>query len=280
MAARSPAPLEPPPPPGPPPSAAATSWLEPPALAAVQGPPCDELRPGRAGGMLPVLAAPGAALVAATARALGVPRATSDLHYDSSDDEDGQDDHAAAASGFQAPTRLDEVQQVLALPGRAGSMLPDPASVCPSPVAATAAAIPAPAVAVSQEAPAAVRAAVEHHVHAQPSQEPTSPARVLVEPMLVDACSSKDSTTPMTSNDPVQATYAHDAAQFECALCAYVADSMDTTDNRGTRFQDTFTSGCACNLVFYARIVAASHASACGKRRPRAVPPAPVHHSL
>ncbi|KAG3037300.1 hypothetical protein PC121_g24098, partial [Phytophthora cactorum] len=45
----------------------------------------------------------------------------------------------------------------------------------------------------------------------------------------------------------------------------------------GTRFQDTFTSGCACSLVFYARIVATSHAAACARRQQRAVPPAPTH---
>ncbi|POM64977.1 Hypothetical protein PHPALM_19416, partial [Phytophthora palmivora] len=203
-------------------------------------------RPGRAGGMLADQAALGAASALALAP-LATPLVVATVNHDAS----------AASPACPAATGPNEVQQVLALPGRAGGMLPDPTSVCPGPVAATAAAIPAPAVAASQEAPAAVRAAVEHHVHAQPSKDSTTPV------------ASNDS-----SNDPVQATYAHDAAQFECAQCAYVADSMAVlvqhrrSGHRGTRFHDTFTSGCACNLVFYARIVAASHAAACGKRRP------------
>ncbi|KAG2759407.1 hypothetical protein Pcac1_g28576 [Phytophthora cactorum] len=66
---------------------------------------------------------------------------------------------------------------------------------------------------------------------------------------------------------------------FACVLCQYVAESMAVlvshrrSAHRGTRFQDTFTSGCACSLVFYARIVATSHAAACARRQQRAVPP-------
>ncbi|KAE9351052.1 hypothetical protein PR003_g5055, partial [Phytophthora rubi] len=64
--------------------------------------------------------------------------------------------------------------------------------------------------------------------------------------------------------DPVQATYAHDAAQFECALCAYVAANLATlvahrrAAHRGTRFTDIFSSGCRCPLLFFARVAAAS----------------------
>ncbi|KAE8955941.1 hypothetical protein PR002_g31630, partial [Phytophthora rubi] len=76
--------------------------------------------------------------------------------------------------------------------------------------------------------------------------------------------------------DPVQATYAHDAGQFECALCAYVASDLATlvahrrAAHRGTRFTDTFSSGCRCPLLFYARVAAASHARACAQRQPPA----------
>ncbi|KAE8881979.1 hypothetical protein PF005_g22272 [Phytophthora fragariae] len=77
-------------------------------------------------------------------------------------------------------------------------------------------------------------------------------------------------------HDPVQATYAHDAAQFECALCAYVAVDLATlvahrrAAHRGTRFMDIFSSGCRCPLLFYARVAAASHARACAQRQPPA----------
>ncbi|KAE9304332.1 hypothetical protein PF008_g21995 [Phytophthora fragariae] len=76
--------------------------------------------------------------------------------------------------------------------------------------------------------------------------------------------------------DPVQATYAHDAAQFECALCAYVATDLATlvahrrAAHRGTRLTDTFSSGCRCPLEFYARVAAASHARASAQRQPPA----------
>ncbi|KAE9207470.1 hypothetical protein PF005_g12595 [Phytophthora fragariae] len=76
--------------------------------------------------------------------------------------------------------------------------------------------------------------------------------------------------------DPVQATYAHDAAQFECALCAYVATDLATlvahrrAAPRGTRLTDTFSSGCRCPLLFYARVAAASHARASAQRQPPA----------
>ncbi|KAG2871426.1 hypothetical protein PC115_g24838, partial [Phytophthora cactorum] len=102
-------------------------------------------------------------------------------------------------------------------------------------------------------------------------------------PMQADATSSRDSRSSKHDEAPVPATYAHDAAQFACVLCQYVAESMAVlvshrrSAHRGTRFQDTFTSGCACSLVFYARIVATSHAAACARRQQRAVPPAPTH---
>ncbi|POM61037.1 hypothetical protein PHPALM_30015 [Phytophthora palmivora] len=208
--AGSPGAPRPPPPPGPPPSAAAASWLEPPALAAAQDLLCDELRPGRAGGMLPVLAAPGAALVAATAPALGAPRTTSDLYYDSSDDEDVQDDHAAAASGFQAPT------SVLPRPGRAGGMLADTGPPAPSP-AVTAAAAAVAAVAAAQVAPPTECAAVEHHAHAALTQDQDHQASARVEPMSGDAlssrsCSSNNSTKAATDGDDVGDAGRSDAA--------------------------------------------------------------------
>ncbi|KAG3045254.1 hypothetical protein PC129_g24157, partial [Phytophthora cactorum] len=68
-------------------------------------------------------------------------------------------------------------------------------------------------------------------------------------PMQADATSSRDSRSSKHDEAPVPATYAHDAAQFACVLCQYVAESMAVlvshrrSAHRGTRFQDTFTSG-------------------------------------
>ncbi|POM79534.1 Hypothetical protein PHPALM_2773, partial [Phytophthora palmivora] len=205
--AGSPGAPRPPPPPGPPPSAAPASWLEPPALATAQDLLCDEPRPGRAGGMLPVLAAPGAALAAATARALGGSRATSDLDYDSSDDEDGQDAHAAAASGFQTPT------SVLPRPGRAGGMLADTGPPASSP-AVTAAATEVAAVAAAQAAPPAECAAVEHHARAALTQDQDHQASARVEPMSGDALSSRS----CSSNNSTKADDDGDARHSDAAV--------------------------------------------------------------
>ncbi|KAG3121977.1 hypothetical protein PI126_g24339, partial [Phytophthora idaei] len=168
-------------------------------------------------------------------------------------------------------------------------MLPDLPSVGPAPhavppsTAAAAAACEDTVVAAAQDDRAAVRAAVEHRARAEPDQDHATTARARAEPIQVDATSSRDSRSSKDDAATVPATYAHDAAQFACALCQYVAESMAVlvshrrSAHRGTRFQDTFTSGCACSLVFYARIVATSHAAACARRQQRAVPPAPTH---
>ncbi|KAK1935452.1 hypothetical protein P3T76_010677 [Phytophthora citrophthora] len=63
----------------------------------------DAILPGRAGGMLSDRPAPGAALVAATARALAGSTVAEDDPSDSSDDDDDQDDAAAAPVPPQDP---------------------------------------------------------------------------------------------------------------------------------------------------------------------------------
>ncbi|POM72100.1 Hypothetical protein PHPALM_11243 [Phytophthora palmivora] len=125
--------------------------------------------------------------------------ATSDLDYDSSDDEDGQDDHAAAASGFQVPT------SVLPRPGRAGGMLAGTEQPASSPAVA-AAATEVAAVAAAQAAPPAECAAVEHHARAALTQDHDHQASARVEPMSGDAlssrsCSSNNSTKAATDGD-------------------------------------------------------------------------------
>ncbi|KAG2877324.1 hypothetical protein PC114_g23704 [Phytophthora cactorum] len=209
------------------------------------------------------------ALGAATARAPATPAGSHDLASPTSDGEDMLDDRAAAAEP-------DEVQRMLAPPGRVGGMLPDlpsggPASSAVAPRTATAAATTAPE---ATAAAPAVRAAMEHRARAEPAHDHATTARTCAEPMQVDATNSRDSRSSKDDEAPVPATYAHDGAQFACALCQYVAERRSA--HRGTRFQDTFTSGCACSLVFYARIVATSHATACTRRQQRAVPVIPT----
>ncbi|KAG2759388.1 hypothetical protein Pcac1_g28550 [Phytophthora cactorum] len=91
----------------------------PPPHSRAQDPPCEVAPPGRAAGRLPDPVAPGASLAAATARALAVSHWPWELAEDSSDDEDGQDDPAAAPEPRQDPMRM------LPRPGRAGGMLHD-----------------------------------------------------------------------------------------------------------------------------------------------------------
>ncbi|KAG3189194.1 hypothetical protein PC128_g11880 [Phytophthora cactorum] len=176
------------------------------------------------------------ALGAATARAPATPAGSHDLASPTSDGEDMLDDRAAAAEP-------DEVQRMLAPPGRVGGMLPDlpsggPASSAVAPRTATAAATTAPE---ATAAAPAVRAAMEHRARAEPAHDHATTARTCAEPMQVDATNSRDSRSSKDDEAPVPATYAHDGAQFACALCQYVAERRSA--HRGTRFQDTFTSG-------------------------------------
>eukprot|EP00644_Phytophthora_capsici_P019537 jgi/Phyca11/22063/fgenesh1_pg.PHYCAscaffold_569_\ len=125
------------------------------------------ISPGRAGGMLPQQVAPGAALVAATARALVASTGPHDLYSDSSDDDDGQDDAAAAPAPREDPP-TDGYS-----PGRAAGMLPAggvamlATTAQVSTAAATAAAHRVAVVAAAQAPPPAGRAAVELHARAE-----------------------------------------------------------------------------------------------------------------
>jgi ribonuclease HI len=254
--------------------------------------------------MLPVPVVPGAALAAATARALAAAYGLQDPAHDPSDDEDGQDAPAAAADAAHDPA------SVLPRPGRAGGMLDDQGPPPPSPAAAVAAP-PAAAVAAAPAAPPADRAAAEHRARAEPSQDQDDHARARAEPMSGDAVSSRScgrtQTTPRTDEetkteesdaaaaklrcaeapapgtqphnsrpdhgleDPVQAVYAHNAAAFECALCPYAARDLTAlaahrrTAHRGARFVDHFHSGCTCGIGFQSRAAATKHALACGQ---------------
>ncbi|KAE9261638.1 hypothetical protein PR003_g33850, partial [Phytophthora rubi] len=109
-----------------------------PPLRAPQLPPSDVGRPGRAAGRLPDLVAPGAALAAATARALAVCHGPSDPDDDASSDEDDSAGPAAAGSGPQDPA------SVLPRPGRAGGMLPAGRALAAPPARAPAATPTAP----------------------------------------------------------------------------------------------------------------------------------------
>ncbi|KAE9266785.1 hypothetical protein PR003_g32000, partial [Phytophthora rubi] len=89
-----------------------------PPLRAPQLPPSDVGRPGRAAGRLPDLVAPGAALAAATARALAVCHGPSDPDDDASSDEDDSAGPAAAGRSPQDPA------SVLPRPGWASARSP------------------------------------------------------------------------------------------------------------------------------------------------------------
>ncbi|KAE9108429.1 hypothetical protein PF010_g11908 [Phytophthora fragariae] len=86
----------------------------------------------------------------------------------------------------------------------------------------------------------------------------------------------------VTAQEPVETTYAHNATEFKCSVCAYVAGNMATivahrrSAHRGTRFSDIFDSGCACSLVFHSGVAATSHALACAQRATQAATPMDV----
>ncbi|KAE8963462.1 hypothetical protein PR001_g29364, partial [Phytophthora rubi] len=152
--------------------------------------------------------------------------------------------------------------------------------------------MPAPGAAPAAAAAAIAEVAVAADAAAQAADQARGPARGEDQEMKTEesdadaAKAAADQAAPGPNaqhlrpqdgpQDPVQATYAHDAGQFECALCAYVASDLATlvahrrAAHRGTRFTDTFSSGCRCPLLFYARVAAASHARACAQRQPPA----------
>ncbi|KAE9108419.1 hypothetical protein PF010_g11914 [Phytophthora fragariae] len=109
-----------------------------PAALAPQLPPSDVGRPGRAAGRMPDWVAPGAALAAATARALAVRHGPSDPDDGSSKDDDDSAGPAAASSGPQDPC------SVLPRPVRAGGMLPVGRALAAPPARAPAATPTAP----------------------------------------------------------------------------------------------------------------------------------------
>ncbi|KAE9298339.1 hypothetical protein PF008_g23523 [Phytophthora fragariae] len=173
----------------------------------------------------------------------------------------------------QAPATPLTPAHAIVRPGRAGGRLADMHAPGAAP-AATAAAI--------AEAAVAADAAGQAHEPASCDDE-----EMKTEESDADAAKAAAAQAAPEPNaqhlrpqdgpqDPVQATYAHDAAQFERALCAYVAADLATlvahrrAAHRGTRFTDIFSSGCRCPLLFFARVAAASHARACAKRLPPA----------
>ncbi|KAF1325586.1 reverse transcriptase, partial [Globisporangium splendens] len=72
-----------------------------------------------------------------------------------------------------------------------------------------------------------------------------------------------------SSQDVALAVYAHNAALFECTLCAHTARDLAALQqhrrsaHRNTRFVDHFHSGCACGVSFFSRAAATKHAREC-----------------
>ncbi|KAE8984851.1 hypothetical protein PR003_g9191 [Phytophthora rubi] len=142
-------------------------------------------------------------------------------------------------------------------PGRVGGRL----AVAPAPgaaSAATAAAIAEAADAADAVAQAAAQACGPARGEDQEMKAEVSDADAAKAAAAQAASGSKTQYLQPQDGpqDPVQTTYAHDAAHFECALCAYVDTELATlvahrrAVHRGTRFTDIFSSGRRCPLLF------------------------------
>ncbi|KAE8956876.1 hypothetical protein PR001_g31574, partial [Phytophthora rubi] len=130
-----------------------------------QLPPSDVGRPGRAVGRLPDWVAPGAALAAATARALAVRHGPSDSDDDDSEDDGDSPGPAAAGTSPQDPA------SVLPRPGSAGGMLPAGRALAAPPARAPAATPTAPQ---HQDDPGAAQGAEDDRASA--ASRPADPA--------------------------------------------------------------------------------------------------------
>ncbi|KAF1325661.1 reverse transcriptase, partial [Globisporangium splendens] len=90
-----------------------------------------------------------------------------------------------------------------------------------------------------------------------PAPAPPSSPRELLQPL------------DGSSQDVALAVYAHNAALFECTLCAHTARDLAALQqhrrsaHRNTRFVDHFHSGCACGVSFFSRAAATKHAREC-----------------
>ncbi|KAH7489198.1 Retrovirus-related Pol polyprotein from type-1 retrotransposable element R2 [Phytophthora ramorum] len=215
-AGRHDAPRRPPPPHARPLAGQGPSPASPP-VAAPQLPPCDVARPGRASGMLPVPVVPGAALAAATARALAAAYGLRDPADDPSSDDDEPDGPADAGRGPQDPAH------VAGRPGRAAGRLPVGRALG----------------ADAARAPTACHAAPEHHdsrgddadgadTSATPCPDPASvlprPGRVggmLADSGVPGAASSFPSAAP---SSPAAAAA---ASQVAAAAAAHAAPPAD-----------------------------------------------------
>ncbi|KAE9186711.1 hypothetical protein PF002_g25798, partial [Phytophthora fragariae] len=114
-----------------------------------------------------------------------------------------------------------------------------------------------------------------------PGAAPAATAAAIAE-ATVAADAAAQAADQVTAQEPVETTYAHNATEFKCSVCAYVAGNMATivahrrSAHRGTRFSDIFDSGCACSLVFHSGVAATSHALACAQRATQAATPMDV----
>ncbi|KAE9071816.1 hypothetical protein PF010_g25722, partial [Phytophthora fragariae] len=206
-------------------------------------------RPGRAGGMLPVPAVPGAELAAVTARALAAAYGLRDPADDDSSDDDGHDGPADAGSGP-----------------------PDPADVAAAPMDVDQDARQPTVGSQPLSPPPVLRIGGKRRRLNDVDDEDT---RELAELLLEEEDEAGDqapaprlsaaSARPAT----VLSVYAHNAQRFQCTLCTYTAASFATlkrhrdSRHRRTAFLDRFTAGCACGVPFASRLAAANHAHAC-----------------
>uniref|UniRef100_A0AAV1V5G3 C2H2-type domain-containing protein n=1 Tax=Peronospora matthiolae TaxID=2874970 RepID=A0AAV1V5G3_9STRA len=251
--------------------------LAPPAPATAPDEDLLASQPGRAAGMLSA----GYALVAATARALGVTHDTSDPADSSSSDGEGSSNEAIAFT-VDEDCPSDDDRLCLAateLPGQAGYTAVAAATPMP---ASTAASVSVPLLQLCDNrlgGPACM----------QPDRvgfdEPTSLvdtalSSAAVLDMVKDVCQravTHDVPGPLHEHvqtetgrpDPVLSVYAHNAPAFPCTLCGHTACDMSAlsshrrTSHRGTCFVDHFHSGCPCGIGHRTRAAATKHALKC-----------------
>ncbi|KAE9268745.1 hypothetical protein PR003_g31343, partial [Phytophthora rubi] len=192
---------------------------------------------------------------------------------------DAEDGRAFAASRPADPANDD------GRPGRAAGMLPaGGAPMSPPPRTRPGIVAPTPSAAnFARQAPAAPLTPA--HVNFRPGRAggrladmpapgaaPAATAAAIAE-AAVAADAAAQAADQVTAQEPVETTYAHNATEFKCSVCAYVAGSMATLvahRRSAHRFADIFDSGCACSLVFHSRMAATSHALACAQRATQA----------
>ena len=263
------------------------------AQASPQDPAFVGFRPGRAGGMLPDPGEePGAALVAATARALGAAHGPSDFEDVLSDVEDVQDD--PDVPGFAVPMEQD-LLCVECPPEGAAGMLPDGGAPALSLGLATAVAPDLFGAQDVQASATSVPMDVDQGTlwlaGAQPPPSPPQLLRVGGKRRRLNATDGEDDrelaehwlekdeagspyralrlSAASVCPASVLSVFVHNAQQFRCTLCTYTAASFASlrrhrdTRHRRIAFLDRFSAGCACGIPFESRLAAHNHAQAC-----------------